>query len=94
MQFRLARAVALALLGAGLPGKFLQALLTIDFLTFTLRGSHEHVRLAGSLANNAGTPSLKSPCRRADPVCEQTDGNCDSYDTRPTPTTDRTRTPQ
>ena len=62
--------VALALLGACLAGKFLQALLAIGLLTFTLRGSHEHVRLAGDLPNNAGTDQrgalLKSPCPRAD----------------------------
>jgi predicted RNA binding protein YcfA (HicA-like mRNA interferase family) len=33
-----------------LAGKFLQALLAIEFLTFTLRGSHEEVRLAAARA--------------------------------------------
>jgi hypothetical protein len=41
-------------------------LLAIGLLTFTLRGSHEQVRLAGSRVNNAGTLSLKSPRRHAD----------------------------
>jgi hypothetical protein len=42
-----------------LAGKFLQALLAICFLTFTLWGSHEEVRLAAARATTlAADPDI------------------------------------
>ena len=53
--------VALALVGPCLTGEFLQALLAICFLTFTLWGSHEQVRLAATQPTSLAAKSL---CRR------------------------------
>ena len=54
---------ALALLGPGLTGEIFQALLAIGFLTFTFRGSHEQVRLAGGPANTVGSRAADRGCR-------------------------------
>jgi hypothetical protein len=70
-----------------LTGEFLQALLAICFLTFTLWGSHEQVRLAASqptslarkcCAARCAQRRLKSQWPRADTIGERADINDDN----------------